>query len=398
MDAAPATTQLEHAPIAQLSPARRRYHEIDGLRGWACMSVMLSHLFFGVFIKAEPPFIAPQWRYILMEPFLGGTLAVAVFFILSGDALSAPYWTRPSRTFLVRQTVKRYVRLTVPILGASTIVFVLIKAGLTFNHEAAPMLHVEDWLGNFLRGRFSIIDLLRFSGVTVYFQGPTERALLPFLWIMRLEMLGSMLLLVYLFADYQIRRRYAAIIFMLLVCLADDSMLTCFPIGMLCALARARGGFAWLQRQKLTEPIALIGFALALVIGTYCNRVWQGFLLPSIVAGGVVVTSVYASRTLIRFFSMPLSRWLGQISFPIFLLHFAVIVSFTSGVALLAHEHGLLSPPMMWLIVAASAALCIFISRLFLPVERFSGRAGNWTCDLMMRPEMPERSTLQSAT
>jgi peptidoglycan/LPS O-acetylase OafA/YrhL len=34
---------------------RRRYLEIDGLRGWACVSVMLSHLFFGVFNKAAPP-------------------------------------------------------------------------------------------------------------------------------------------------------------------------------------------------------------------------------------------------------------------------------------------------------------------------------------------------------
>jgi peptidoglycan/LPS O-acetylase OafA/YrhL len=31
----------------------RRHLEINGLRGWACVSVMLSHLFFGVFIKAR---------------------------------------------------------------------------------------------------------------------------------------------------------------------------------------------------------------------------------------------------------------------------------------------------------------------------------------------------------
>lgn len=377
---------MDGAMVTAPAPVReqRRYGEIDGLRGWACVSVMLSHLFFGVFIKAIPPFISPDWRP-LMEPFLGGTLAVAVFFTLSGDVLSASYWMCPSRTDLVRHAVKRYMRLSIPILSASIVVFLLIRAGLTFNHEAASMLHVDNWLGNFLRGDFSILDLLWFSGITVYFKTPMDRALLPFLWIMPIEMIGSLLVLIYLFADAQIRRRYTAIVFMLLICLGADSMLACFPIGMLCANARARGGFAWLQRQAITEPIALAGFALALVIGTWCNRVWQGFLTPSIIAGGVAVACVYASKRLTRFFSAPLSLWLGQISFPIFLLHFPVIVSFTSGMALLAHAHDLLSPAMIWLIVSASVALCLFISRLFRPIEIWAVRAGALACTVMMR-------------
>ena len=381
MDTAPVTAP---EPGPEHIQARRRYLEIDGLRGWACVSVMLSHLFFGVFIKVSPPFVSPDWRF-LMEPFLGGTLAVAVFFTLSGDALSASYWMHPSRTDLVRHTVKRYVRLTIPMLAAATIVFLLIRTGLTFNHEAAPMLHVDDWLGSFLRGDFSVLDVFWFSGITVYFGGPTERALLPFLWIMRIEMLGSLLVLVYLFADVQIRRQYTAIIFMLLICLGAGSLLACFPIGMLCGLARARGGFAWLRRHAIAEPAALVGFALALVIGTWCNRVWQGFLPPSIIAGGVVVACVYTSARLTRFFSAPVSLWLGRISFPIFLLHFPVIVSFTCGMALLANAHGLLTPAMMWLIVAASAALCLLISRLFRPVETWAARAGTLTCKVMMR-------------
>ena len=112
---------------------------------------------------------------------------------------------------------------------------------------------------------------------------------------------------------------------------------------------------------------------------------WQGFLTPSVIAGGVVVVCVYASDSLTRFFSAPVSLWLGRISFPIFLLHFPVIVSFTSGMALLANAHGLLSPAMIWLIVLASAALCLLASRLFRPVETWAARAGNLACTVMMR-------------
>ena len=52
MDAATVTAP---ALVLEQLQARRRYLEIDGLRGWACVSVMLSHLFFGVFNKAAPP-------------------------------------------------------------------------------------------------------------------------------------------------------------------------------------------------------------------------------------------------------------------------------------------------------------------------------------------------------
>ena len=252
--------------------------------------------------------------------------------------------------------------------------------------EAAPVLRVENWLGAFLTGDFSFLEMLWFSCVNVYFVGPTERALLPFLWTMRIEMLGSLLVLVYLFADFQIRRRYTAIVFMLLFCLAADSMLACFPIGMLCSAARANGVFERLRRRPFVEPAAMAGFAAALVTGTWCNQTWEGFLAPSVVAGAMAVVCVYASANLTRFFSTSLSRWLGSISFPIFLLQFPVIVSFTSFLALWASARGLLTPGGIWAIVAVSGALCLLVSRIFRPVEAWAARAGNLTCDLMMRP------------
>ena len=49
-----AATITAPAPVLERLQERRRYLEIEGLRGWACVSVMLSHLFFGVFIKATP--------------------------------------------------------------------------------------------------------------------------------------------------------------------------------------------------------------------------------------------------------------------------------------------------------------------------------------------------------
>ena len=50
-----------------------------------------------------------------------------------------------------------------------------------------------------------------------------------------------------------------------------------------------------------------------------------------------------------------------------------------------AHAHGVLSPAMIWLIVAASAGVCLALSRLFRPVEAWAARAGTLACTVMLR-------------
>lgn len=55
--------------------------------------------------------------------------------------------------------------------------------------------------------------------------------------------------------------------------------------------------------------------------------------------------------------------------------------------ALLAHTYGLLSPAMIWLIVLTCAALCLFISSLFRPVETWAGRADQLAGEVMMKAD-----------
>src|SRR4051812_23978215 len=64
-----------------------RWSELDGVRGWAALSVMLFHVSWETFGIVEPAF-----RNILTASLLNGQLDVAIFFVLSGEALSASYW------------------------------------------------------------------------------------------------------------------------------------------------------------------------------------------------------------------------------------------------------------------------------------------------------------------
>lgn len=364
-----------------------RLHEMDGLRGWAAVSVMLSHLLFGVFGNLHPPLLSPGVKPFF-EPFLGGTLDVALFFVLSGDALSAGYWARRSREGVVRLAVKRYFRLGVPIFASCLIGFGLLRAGLMFNGPAAEILNQQSWLGSFVRIPFSTFDLLEYSAFGVYFHHTATASLNPFLWPMQIEMLGSLLVFCYLFVENDIRLKLSFLIFMLLVCLGGGSLLACFPFGVLCGYLRARGAFDWLRRQQGAQAISLLVAAVALVGGTYSNRVWQGWFPPTIIAACVIVSCLYTSTALRRFFSTPLSRWLGVISFPLYLVQFAVFASFTSGMVVLAEAHGALNVATIWLIIAASAAVCVLVAVLFQPLEVLAARIGEAACRAVMRGEL----------
>jgi peptidoglycan/LPS O-acetylase OafA/YrhL len=66
-----------------------RYEEIDGIRGWASLFVLVHHIRYMAFAKLQIPI---DWKYFV---FADGPAMVRTFFILSGDALSLSV-TRPN--------------------------------------------------------------------------------------------------------------------------------------------------------------------------------------------------------------------------------------------------------------------------------------------------------------
>ena len=117
------TTQLDPGPIDRL-------REIDGIRGWAAFSVMCVH------IVGQFNDIVPGLQNAATRILLNGDFDVIVFFVLSGDALSASYWRTGRQRDVVQLGVKRYSRLTIPILASCLLMYALIELGLAFTHKS----------------------------------------------------------------------------------------------------------------------------------------------------------------------------------------------------------------------------------------------------------------------
>lgn len=343
---------------------QKRNLELDGIRGWAAASVLFFHLINEMFGA-----LFPQFRNPLTHIFFNGGLAVAIFFVLSGDALSISYFRTNSYRSLDSILIKRYFRLTVPILMSCSIVYALMRSGLTFNIQAAAIVHREDWLGAAINFNPSLLGMLRYSLISVYDAHTVAISYNPYLWTMSVEMVGSFVVILYLYMSrrlsYPTQTLITAIVFLYLI----RSFNALFLIGVLFAQLRSNDFF---DKQMTGTKFrlcrgALAAAMIAILIVTNEMPGVQGHV--NMLVAPVLVYCFYTSKSAIAFFSNKISVFLGEISFPLYLVHFAIISSLTSYLVIEAYNRSALSVTNAWLIIAASVAASITAAIAFRWVE-----------------------------
>ncbi|MGA8614913.1 MAG: acyltransferase family protein, partial [Xanthobacteraceae bacterium] len=240
-----------------------RLFELDGLRGWASFSVLLFHIFCEIFGT-----LIPSLRGILPVAFMNGHLAVAVFFVLSGEALSVPYWKSGSRAYILRQIAKRYPRLTIPVFFSGLIVFLLWKAGLVLSGQAAPMVN---WLSD-LPFTPNLSDLFHYSFFGVYGLD-TPHPYNPLLWTMRIEIFGSFIVFGILLLDSIFRIRVIEFLVVIAaLSFAVEPGFSCILFGLIFGRLHTLGFFSWCRRTAWMQPISWVLLGTMLLFGSSLQR------------------------------------------------------------------------------------------------------------------------------
>jgi peptidoglycan/LPS O-acetylase OafA/YrhL len=304
-----------------------RLHEVDGIRGWAALVVLLYHTF-GEMLKYAVPEINSPW----LAPFLSSDIAVLMFFILSGDALSSGFFAGQGDRFIDRLMVRRYFRLTVPIFFSCFVTYIVLRMDLNYHAEAAIILHREDWLGNFLRFHESFVSLLHYSLTGVYVSHSAEKSYNPFLWTMSVEMVGSILVFLLCYTWERLRNPP-------MICIVLSVFLTCF--GSFLGLFFAGAYIGYLRKigflNRLLHKKNYQYFCLLVVIAIVAMLIFFAYAeLPASflpVRMGLALMLVFCFYThpgLKNFFSNRFSQFLGDISFPLYLIHFQILISLMS--------------------------------------------------------------------
>ncbi len=358
----------------------RRLHYLDGLRRWASLFVVIFHSTVELFGARFPLLDAPA-----LGPVNDGSLAVVVFFVLSGLALSQPFLHAGDPWRVLRMALGRHARLAIPVTAASFIALVMLAQGWVFNQQAAALtlgpwldgfLHVVPGWGSWLK--FSLFDVfLRYDGAVSYG---------PYLWTMQIEFMGSFLVfaLLGLLGGSPVSR-VAGYVMAAALLWHPRPFLVAFVAGALISEIVVSGRYAQLTRHcPRTLGMAGLVLLLAAWIGSAALRTLYTPLLACGVALALVL-GVVLNKTAQTLLQAPLSRWLGRISFPLYLVHGLVICGPTSWGILELHKLGMSGTFMVGLLVPTTIIMSLIAAWLFLPIEALAVRTSHWVGEAGVR-------------
>ena len=343
---------------------QKRLYEIDGVRGWASLVVLIFHLSWEVF-----GVIFPAYRSYYFKFFLDGPLAVYVFFVLSGDALSSSFVMKENYRSLAKLVLKRYFRLTGPILLSCIFAYFILKQGFAFNSIAAKVVGRPDWLGVFLPFEASAGDVFRYALLKVFTEHTVQNSYNPFLWPMSIELYGSFFVFGILFSIRSLNKPIHVVALTALYLWVLGSFFSLFFVGLCFSLLRAENFFEKIKKSRFTG-FAILGLILIVLVDAFFEKIKFNPPQLSILMAGAIVFLVYSNEKLVSFFSNRFSRFLGRISFPLYICQFSVIISYTSWLIIYFQGQGVLDFKHSLFVIFSSVILTFLVAAVFAKIER----------------------------
>ncbi len=328
--------------------AAQRLEHLDGIRGIAAFAVFVCH-FIQVFLPHvyyldragghgmwEDEFATSPFNIIV-----NGNFAVCLFFVLSGFVLSHRFLGLGELDGLRRLAAKRYLRLALPVLAAVLLAWAILAVGGYSYGAIQPVTRsgMRDAYATYIPFWTAVDE----GAVGAFFRG--SWSLDPVLWTMQTELYGSFLVfgLLALFGGV---RRWP--VYAVAVAIFYDSYYLAFIFGIGLADLQLRAGTRDAPRL-VTVLLVIVGVAF----GSYPyygadHGLWS--VLPAVgTAHKVVFYHILGAVLLIhaanryacarRVLARPVFRFLGRISYALYLIHFPLVCSISAGFALVLVSH-----------------------------------------------------------
>ncbi len=339
---------------------------LDGLRGIAALQVLLLH-YVTAFLPSiglrDPRLMHFAWERAFINtpiflPF-DGYSAVYIFFLLSGVALTYSFQAHPYS--IGPGIARRVIRLGVPMLAAITLGAVWHRLWPGAHLAAARLSGSMAWLGSVGPVRTGFAAIVHQAGLEGLLAGYREMSVLtpaardwfglvPLvrsfnapLWTLHIEFVGSLIVLGLVALRQAIGRIPHLIACLLLIAALASSLLSLFIVGHLAA--------AWLRtsaasRKNLMLGIGLVELGILLdTTDTMGFMTWLHDLLPTPFIGKAVTAAeaqrmAGAAALFLGVACLPQAqnwlsragvRWLGKISFSLYLTHFPVLFTAASA-------------------------------------------------------------------
>jgi len=352
---------------------RERLHFLDGMRGVAALIVVFHHgllNFTNALYTGEKRDSHFHWDvHLAGKPFLiffAGNYAVAIFFVLSGFVLSHVF----SRTDVgpLSLTIRRYVRLSIPVTAANLLSFALCCIAL-----ASPSLLIYVPLGAGFDGSlanvgWALAACLKEALVNATITGQQVVTYNGALWTMQIEFIGSLLLILIFWLSRKITKdrsdamNLASFMAGLILVLWWQSNLALFASGVIFYRIAMNGLRPSMAKELTAVPLLILAIYLGTMPQAFSRPQLQTMLvnftgadmakiahetviypvldylkidnwipfafLPiniwHAVGAILLLAAVLLSEKLRDLFSRPTCIFLGKISFALYLVHTTV--------------------------------------------------------------------------
>lgn len=311
---------------------------IEGLRGWAAMIVVLSHLVLTIW-PAMASGVETDARSRLdmaifhspLTIFYSGTFAVFVFFVMSGYVLSVKFFRTGNEQIIRDLFLKRYVRLMLPALCSTVFACLLVKAGAMIGPE---QLSLSKWFTAYSPSPdLSAAIYEGFWRCFILGEANFNWAL----WTMRVELLGSLLTFSICLLTKNVNKKWIIYI------LASLALLWILGPSALYYIAFIIG--IWIAEQpefelgRLSTTVLILATLLfgGFIPGSLTHEAASGFsmninktLIPreticATIGGISIFIAVLGNKKFLHWFGR--FSTLGNRSFAIYLLHLPIMGS-----------------------------------------------------------------------
>ena len=327
---------------------------LDGLKGLGCVMVFLTHFVFAFYYGMyhyEPASCHLPGNLDIaigkspLNVFFNGNTAVRLFLVLSGYLLCRGYFLTKDRKRLKKSALKRYLRLMPPVLAVNLAVYFCMRLGLYQNAQAAILACSEEWFAGFNSFAPSFTGMLKESLYGCFLFGSNDYN--GVLWTLRMLFVGAYL-------DYGLallvsRSKFRWLLYgALTAALIRTDFLGIYLGYVLCDFMHT--DWKWKKRLCGLRPLNWCLFFVGVYFMCYPSAGfgYEGTLwgiLPFVFVNyyhilGVLLTvfGVLNLPPVQRFFSMRGFRYLGRISYALYLVHFPVIATFGSWFFLTFHK------------------------------------------------------------
>lgn len=325
---------------------KKRFNELEGLRGLAAVTVVLDHFIYAFYALAIAGASLVSLQHLRIEDNLygnpimvitSGTFAVSIFFVLSGFVLSIGFFTTGDINVVRKLAAKRYLRLMVPALASIILCYALIVIFGTDRLREAAQITGSNWLSGIWTIEPNFFEALKSGFFDIFYQSGNNYN--GVLWTMMFEFVGSFLVFGFLALFGKIKNR--TILYVVLGLVTFNTWFLPFVIGMVVADLYTHG---YLKAIKLRFSVTLLLLGISLFLGGYpilsadgtiyqlltISQIplnWQMFWLT--VGSTLLVLVVLVAQQLKDFFASSRVAFLGKYTFSLYLVHTAVLFTFT---------------------------------------------------------------------